>query len=164
VVSSSAKHATAPHISAMPVRRQVAVRGLASDFQQETGHRVIFSIAAPALVMQKIKANEIHDAVIVAEPAMDELDRDGIVNPESRVRLAKGEVESGLFNLSEITQNGVKTPGPVPTPLQLTTTYEAALMSDGSVPEAARAFIRFLASADARDKWLAAKLEPLPDH
>ena len=29
-----------------------------------------------------------HDAVIVSEPAMDQLDRDGIVNPESRVRLA----------------------------------------------------------------------------
>ena len=37
-------------------------------------------------------------------------------------------------------------------------------MSDGSVPEAARAFVRFLASADARDKWLAAKLEPLGEH
>jgi molybdate transport system substrate-binding protein len=38
--------------------------------------------------MQKIKANEVHDAVIVSEPAMDQLDRDGIVNPDSRVRLA----------------------------------------------------------------------------
>jgi hypothetical protein len=27
-------------------------------------------------------------------------------------------------------------------------------MSDGSVPEAARAFIRFLANADAREKWI----------
>ena len=37
-------------------------------------------------------------------------------------------------------------------------------MSDGSVPEAARAFIRFLADPDARAKWLAARLEPLADH
>jgi hypothetical protein len=37
-------------------------------------------------------------------------------------------------------------------------------MSDGSVPEAARAFVRFLASADARDKWTAAKLEPLGEN
>jgi hypothetical protein len=36
-------------------------------------------------------------------------------------------------------------------------------MSDGSVPEAARAFIRFLASAEARAQWGAAKLEPLAD-
>jgi ABC-type molybdate transport system substrate-binding protein len=41
--------------------------------------------------------------------------------------------------------------------------YEGALLSDGSVPEAARAFIRFLASAEARAQWVAAKLEPLAD-
>jgi ABC-type molybdate transport system substrate-binding protein len=44
--------------------------------------------------------------------------------------------------------------------LQIATMYEAALMSDGSVPEAARAFIRFLAEPEARAKWTAAKLEP----
>ena len=120
-----------------------AVSSLASDFHRESGHQVISTVASPAAVMQKLKANEIHDAVIVSEPAMDELDRDGIVNPESRVRLAR-EQGGG--------------------PPQPTTTYEGALMSDGSVPEAARAFIRFLASPDARDKWLAAKLEPLADH
>jgi Bacterial extracellular solute-binding protein len=49
-------------------------------------------------------------------------------------------------------------------PLQVSTTYEGALMSDGAVPEAARAFIRFLAGPDARAKWLAARLEPLADH
>ena len=48
--------------------------------------------------------------------------------------------------------------------LQLATTYEGALMSDGSVPQAAREFIRFLSDPDARAKWLAAKLEPLADH
>jgi ABC-type molybdate transport system substrate-binding protein len=120
-----------------------AIRGLVSDFRKETGHQVIFTAASPAAVMERIKANEIHDAVIVSEPVMDELDRDGIVNPESRVRLAVG---------------------PAPDAPQGKTTYEGGVMSDGSAPEAARAFIRFLASADARDKWIAAKLEPLPDH
>ena len=133
---------------------EVAIRGAAADFQKETGHQVIFTIASPAVVMQKIKANEIHDAVIVSEPAMDQLDKDGLVNPESRVRLAKGEAELGSSGPSEA--------GAVP-PLQLRTTYEGALMSDGSVPQEARAFIRFLASPDARDKWVAARLEPLPE-
>jgi molybdate transport system substrate-binding protein len=83
----------------------------------------------------------------------------------SQALIAKGDIELGLYNLSEIPDGkGVKLAGPVPAPLQLVTTYEGALMSDGSVPEAARAFIRFLASADARDRWLAARLEPLPDH
>jgi len=113
-----------------------AVRAAAADFARESGHRVIFTIAPPAVVMEKIAANEPHDAVIVAEPAMDQLDKDGIVNPESRVRLAKeGE-----------------------------TTYEGGLMTDGSVPEAAREFVRYLASPDARPNWAAAKLLPLADH
>jgi molybdate transport system substrate-binding protein len=223
---------------------QNAVRGLAEDFAKESGHQVIFTIGSPVIVMQKIKDGETYDAVIVSEPAMDQLDKEGTVNPESRVRLAntgmgvavrdgaplldlstpdafkaallaaksivygdptlpnqsgekaekilvkagildalkpklqvvpgqgasqemiaKGEVELGLYNVSEIPEGkGLKLAGPVPAPLQINTTYEGALMSDGSVPEAARAFIRFLAEPDARAKWLAAKLEPLADH
>ena len=223
---------------------QNAVRNLAADFARESGHQVLFTIGSPAVVTQKIKDGEVFDAVIVSEPAMDALDRDGIVNPESRVRLAntgmgvavragapvpdlstpeafkqsllkaksivygdptlpnqsgekaekilakaelldalkgklrivpgqavsqeliaKGEVEMGLYNVSEIPEGkGLMLAGPVPAALQISTTYEGALMSDGAVPEAARAFIRFLASPDARAKWLAARLEPLADH
>jgi molybdate transport system substrate-binding protein len=84
---------------------------------------------------------------------------------EGQDLIAKGEVEMGLYNLSEIPEGkGLKIAGPVPAPLQLATTYEGALMSDGAVPEAARAFIRFLAEPDARAKWIAAKLEPFADH
>ena len=84
---------------------------------------------------------------------------------EGQDLIAKGEVEMGLYNLSEIPEGkGLKIAGPVPAPLQLATTYEGALMSDGAVPEAARAFIRFLAEPDARAKWIAAKLVPLADH
>lgn len=223
---------------------QNAVQPLAVDFSKETGHKIVFTVGSPAVVAQKLKDGETFDAVIVSEPAMDALDKEGIVNPESRVRLAntgiavavragapvpnlstpeafkeallaakslvygdptlrnqsgekaeqilakaglldalkgklrvvpgqaesqdliaKGEVEMGLYNLSEIPESkGLKIAGPVPAPLQLTTTYEGALMSDGSVPQAAREFIRFLSEPDARAKWLAAKLEPLADH
>ena len=223
---------------------QNAVRPLAADFSKDTGHKIVFTVGSPAVVAQKIKDGEIFDAVIVSEPAMDRLDKEGIVNPESRVRLAntgigvavhagapapnlatpdafkqallaaksvvygdptlpnqsgekaeqilakagildalkpklrivpgqaesqdliaKGEVEMGLYNLSEIPEGkGLKIAGPVPAPLQLATTYEGALMSDGSVPQAAREFIRFLSEPEARAKWLAAKLEPLADH
>jgi molybdate transport system substrate-binding protein len=223
---------------------QNAVKSLAADFTKETGHQIVFTIGSPAIVMQKIKDGETYDAVIVSEPAMDLLDREGTVNPESRERLAttglgvavragapapdlstpeafrqallaaksivygdptlpnqsgekaeqilakagildamkpklrivpgqaesqdliaKGEVEMGLYNLSEIPEGkGLKIAGPVPAPLQLATTYEGALMSDGSVPQAAREFIRSLSDPDARAKWLAARLEPLADH
>jgi molybdate transport system substrate-binding protein len=223
---------------------QNAVKTLAADFAKESGHQVIFTTGSPAIVMQKIRDGETHDAVIVSEPAMDQLDKDGIVNPESRVRLAvtglgvamragapapslstpdafkqalldaksivygdpslpnqsgekaekilakaglldalkpklkivpgqaasqemiaKGEVEMGLYNLSEIPEGkGLQLAGPVPPQLQINTAYEGALMSDGSVPEAAQAFIRFMAEPDARARWVAAKLEPLADH
>ena len=86
--------------------------------------------------MQKVAANEVHDMVILPEPAMDRLDTDGIVNPESRLRLA----------------------------VAAATTYEGALMSDGDVPEAARAFIEFVASPDARRASVADKFEPLPGY
>jgi molybdate transport system substrate-binding protein len=223
---------------------QNPLRVLAPEFGNETGHRVVLTIDAPAVVMQKIKDGEVYDAVIVAEPAMDRLDKEGVVNPESRVPLAKsgmgvavragaplpdlstpeafkrallaakslvygdpslpnqsgeraerilvqagifdalkhrlrivpseaasqeliakGEAEMGLYNISEIREgNGLAFAGPVPKLLQIETSYEGALMSDGAVPEAARAFIRFLAGPEARAKWLAAKLEPSTEH
>ena len=68
---------------------QNAVRALAADFGTESGHRVVLTFGAPVVVTQKIKDGEVFDAVIVSEPAMDRLDQDGVVNPESRVPLAK---------------------------------------------------------------------------
>jgi ABC-type molybdate transport system substrate-binding protein len=115
---------------------QDAVRALAAEFQKEAGHQVVLTVGSPAEAMQKVKAGEIFDALIASEAAMDALDGEGIVNPESRVPRAG----TGLGAAR--------------------TSYEGALMSDGSVPQAARAFIRFLASPEARAAWLAAKLEP----
>ena len=222
---------------------QNAVRTLAADFGAETGHHVVLTLGSPVVVTQKIKDGEVFDAVIVSEPAMDRLDQDGVVNPESRVPLAKtgmgvamragaplpdlstpeafkqallaaksvvhgdptlpnqsgekaerilaqagildalkprlkivptqaasqemiakGEVEMGLYNVSEIPEGkGLALAGLVPALLQIATSYEGAVMSDGSEPQAARAFIRFLANPEARAKWVAAKLEPLAE-
>jgi molybdate transport system substrate-binding protein len=241
---SSASIAGAADIRVLSVGAvQHAVRNLAAEFTAETGHHVTLTFASPAVVTQKIKDGEVFDAIIVSEPAMDRLDKEGVVNPESRVPLAKtgigvavragaplpdlstpeafkqsllaaksvvygdptlpnqsgekaerilvqagildalkprlkivpgqaasqeliakGEVEMGLYNVSEIPEDkGLALAGPVPALLQVATSYEGALMSDGAVPEAARAFIRFLASHEARAKWTAAKLEPLAD-
>ncbi len=68
---------------------QHAVKELATEFANETGHKVILTFASPVVVTQKIKDGESFDAVIVSEPAMDRLDKEGVVNPESRVPLAK---------------------------------------------------------------------------
>jgi ABC-type molybdate transport system substrate-binding protein len=126
-----------------------AVQALAVEFKKDTGHEVALTLGSPSEVMEKIKAGEIFDALIASEGAMDELDRDGIVNPESRLRLASGN-ESG----TDAPPAGQANPQPSKI------VYEGALMSDGAAPEAARAFILFLGSADARSAWVAAKLEP----
>jgi len=131
---------------------QPAVQTLAPEFKKDTGHDITLMLGSPAEVMAKIKAGEIFDALIASESAMDELDRDGMVNPESRMRLATG-VETG----TEVSPTGQ------PNLPASKVVYEGALMSDGAAPEAARAFILFLASPDARSAWVAAKLEPAPD-
>lgn len=219
---------------------QNALRNLVAQFEKETDNRVVLTVGSPAVVLQKIKAGEIFDALIASEGAMDELDRDGIVNPESRVRLAstglgvavragaaaldlstpeafkqallaarsivygdpglryqsgektekvlakagilesikpkarivpgqsasqemiaKGEIDMGFYNVSEIPEGkGLQFAGPVPSAFQINTLYEGGLMSDGSEPQASRAFILYLTSPDARAQWLAARLEP----
>ena len=73
--------------------------------------------------------------------------------------VAKGEVEMGFFNLSEIPK-GVTVAGPLPGPLQGYTSYEAAVLSKGSRDKACAAFVKYLASASAAAHWEAAKLEP----
>jgi ABC-type molybdate transport system substrate-binding protein len=128
-----------------------AVQTLALEFTKDTGHEITLTLGSPAQVMEKIKAGEIFDALIASEGAMDELDRDGIVNPESRVRLASG------------TEALPAPPSGEPSPSASKIVYEGALMSDGTAPEAARAFILLLASPDARSAWVAAKLEPASD-
>jgi len=73
--------------------------------------------------------------------------------------VAKGEVELGFFNLSEIPK-GVTVAGPLPGPLQGYTFYEAAVLLKGSRDKACAAFVKYLASAPAVAHWGAAKLEP----
>ena len=73
--------------------------------------------------------------------------------------VAKGEVELGFFNLSEIPK-GVTVAGPLPGPLQGYTFYEAAVLLKGSRDKACAAFVKYLASAPAAAHWEAAKLEP----
>src|SRR5437867_10251432 len=60
--------------------------------------------------------------------------------------VAKGEVELVVHQISEIVPvKGVALVGPLPKDLQKITTYSAGLAARSAVPEAARAFIAFLA-------------------
>jgi molybdate transport system substrate-binding protein len=75
--------------------------------------------------------------------------------------VAKGEVELALFNLVELPP-GVRLVGPVPAPWQEYTSYETAVLAKGAAPAESRAFIDLLTSAQSRQTWEAASLEPAP--
>ncbi len=83
----------------------------------------------------------------------------------SQALIAKGEIELGLYNMSEIPDGkGVKYVGPVPAPFQSSATFEAARMSEGSAVEASEAFIRYIGGAEGRPAWAKAGFVPLADH
>ena len=60
--------------------------------------------------------------------------------------MARGEVELVAHQISEIVPvKGVTLVGPLPREIQKITTYSAGLAARSAVPEAARAFIAFMA-------------------
>jgi len=77
--------------------------------------------------------------------------------------VAKGEVDLGFFNLSEIPA-GVTLAGPIPEPLRSYTYYEAAVLTKAATQDAASAFIKFMASPGADKIWRHAGLEPASEY
>lgn len=64
--------------------------------------------------------------------------------------VARGDVELGFQQLSELLHvDGITLLGPLPEAIQITTTFSAAICTTASQPDAARAFIAFMASRDA---------------
>ena len=77
--------------------------------------------------------------------------------------VARGEIELGFFNLSEIPP-GATLAGPIPEPLRSYTFYEAAVLGKGAAQKPASAFVRFLASPGAAKVWRDAGLEPASEY
>jgi len=74
--------------------------------------------------------------------------------------VARGEVELGVHNISEILPvKGVVLVGPLPPPLQSYTTYVAAVPVSDAAPGPALAFVKFLAAPTAAQHWKAAGFE-----
>jgi len=75
--------------------------------------------------------------------------------------VSKGEAEIGIFPLSEvISVKGVSVAGMLPSELQLPIVYGAGVLSDNKSPEAAQAFVKFLADPANRQRWKDAGFEP----
>jgi molybdate transport system substrate-binding protein len=66
--------------------------------------------------------------------------------------VARGEIEIGIQQITEILPvKGVKLVGPLPDPLQKTTTYTVALGANATEVAAARNFLAYLAGDNARE-------------
>ena len=77
-------------------------------------------------------------------------------------RVAKGEAEIGLFNISEILPvKGVTLVGPLPHELQSFIVFAGAVHAASAAPAAAAAYLEMLSSADARAAWKEAGFESL---
>jgi molybdate transport system substrate-binding protein len=76
--------------------------------------------------------------------------------------VANGEVEVGLFNISEVLAvKGVTLVGPLPPELQSYLMFAAAIHAGSTSPAPAGAFIAFLSDPGARELWKAGGLESM---
>jgi molybdate transport system substrate-binding protein len=76
--------------------------------------------------------------------------------------VAKGEVEIGLFNISEVqSAKGVTLVGTLPPAMQSYIVFSASIHARSSSFEPAQAFIKALSDPTAREFWKAGGLESL---
>ena len=79
------------------------------------------------------------------------------------VLVRDGKADLGLFLVTEVLPvKGVRLAGTLPPSMQGYVVYAAAVGADGSSPEAASQFVKFLSQPGARDKWKAAGFEVMP--
>jgi molybdate transport system substrate-binding protein len=81
----------------------------------------------------------------------------------SKAAIASGDIEFGFYNISEATgPAGVVLAGPVPAPLQLYSSFEAALTTNVAALEEAKGFLTFIAGPNAKPVWDKAGFETAP--
>ncbi len=79
---------------------------------------------------------------------------------DGQALIAKGDIDIGLFNLSEIPRApGVVRAGPVPAAVQVYINYDSAVPATNTAPDAALAFIQYLRRPAAHAFWDKAGLE-----
>ena len=104
-----------------------------------------------AKVIEQLGIAEAMTGKIIHRPAL-----------EGGVQLvASGEAEIGFYPKSEVINiDGLTLAGPLPAAIQLTTIYGAAVTTASASPEAAAAFIAFVANPDQRAVWTHAGFDP----
>src|SRR5262245_44838490 len=107
----------------------------------------------------------INAAKVVANLGLTEaLKAKTLVVQNGRELIAKGEVDIGLYNLSEIARYpGVVSAGPVPATVQVYINYDAAIPATNAAPEPALALLKYLAQPASVPIWTKAGLEVVRD-
>ncbi|HEV3372542.1 MAG TPA: substrate-binding domain-containing protein, partial [Xanthobacteraceae bacterium] len=83
-----------------------------------------------------------------------------VLSASGQDQIAKGEVDLGLFNVSEIPRaKGVVLAGPVPAAVQVYINYDAAIPASSSAVEPALALLKYFTAPSAQTRWQAAGLE-----
>ncbi|MEA2905815.1 MAG: molybdate transport system substrate-binding protein [Alphaproteobacteria bacterium] len=83
-----------------------------------------------------------------------------IIAANGRELIAKGEVDIGLYNMSEIARfPGVVPAGPVPPAVQVYINYDAAVPATNTAPEPALALLKYLIRPASRAEWTQHGLE-----
>jgi molybdate transport system substrate-binding protein len=84
--------------------------------------------------------------------------------PNGQDLIASGEIEIGLYNVSEIPRHeGVVLAGAVPAAVQAYIVYDAAVPAANATPEPALALARYLGRDATRAVWIKGGLEPAGD-
>jgi len=83
---------------------------------------------------------------------------------DGQAAIAKGEIDLGLFNVSEIPRApGVVRAGPVPAAVQVYINYDSAIPVTNTSPEAAQALLKFFHRPASRAVWDKAGLDVVGD-
>ncbi len=147
---AGAGHAAAAEINVLSAGAVRSVVSTVSDtFAKETGNSVKGTFGTVGVVRQKLAAGEPAESKTLLWP--------GGYAAEA---VADGRAELVVHQISEILPvKGVTLVGPLPKELQKITIYSAGLATKAASPEAARAFVGFLASPPVKAKFAAAGLD-----
>jgi molybdate transport system substrate-binding protein len=87
-----AGHAAAAEIRVLSVGSvQVPAKALAADFSKETGHKVTLTIVTPSDIPERL-AGAPYDMLIASIPAMEALDRAGLIRAGTRTPLSRAGI------------------------------------------------------------------------
>src|SRR5207245_5993167 len=64
-------------------------RGLARDFSERSGHRLVITSGTLGSIQQRLSGSEIADVVVLPAPTIEALEKAGKLRPGSRISLAR---------------------------------------------------------------------------